>query len=87
MALVEKVSDLLRRENERPFYHYLRDYYEEGTTDELPFIPSELVMRAPPPGVRMYFSFDSRDGTDAEIDFFAGGRRGPDGRARPRRRS
>ena len=75
-AMAARVLTLLRDEQKRPFYHYQRTYFEEGTTSELPFIPSELVTEAPPEGIEAYFAYDFRDGEDAQFEIFEGTRHG-----------
>ncbi|MFT4542483.1 MAG: signal transduction histidine kinase [Planctomycetota bacterium] len=66
-AIAERVQKLFDTEQERPFYHYQREFFEEESNDEL---PSELVTHGPREGIEAYFAYDFREGSDAEFEIF-----------------
>jgi two-component system sensor histidine kinase CiaH len=73
-ALEKRVSDLVEREEQRPFYLYKERYFAPGTIGaELAFTPSPLASGPKPSGILGWFSFTR--GLDRDRpELFSGGR-------------
>jgi signal transduction histidine kinase len=74
-ALEKRVSDLVEREDQRPFYLYKDRYFAPGTIGaDLAFTPSPLATGPKPSGILGWYAYTSRPGTVEPPELFSGGR-------------
>jgi signal transduction histidine kinase len=74
-ALEKRVSDLIDREEQRPFYHYKQSFFSQsasGTPLSFSLSPSPLATGPRPSGILAWFSY-SYDGR-IPLEIFSGGR-------------
>src|SRR6185503_18535939 len=72
-AIKRRLTDLVEREDARPFYHYKKSYFPPGTIGaELAFAPSPLSSGAVPRGVLGWFSYRSSSDPLATIEVYGG---------------
>jgi signal transduction histidine kinase len=74
-ALEKRVSDLVEREDQRPFYVYKERYFSPGTIGaDLAFTPSPLAIGPKPAGILGWFTYKIHPGMVETPELFAGGR-------------
>lgn len=74
-AMKRRLSDLVEREEVRPFYHYKKSYFPPGTIGaELAFVPSPLASGPVPQGVLGWFSYRASSEPETSIEVYGGDR-------------